>query len=706
MDLGLDLFSPEQPYPTEISHATNVSPSNLDSTASSSNVNEGSEELISLPVPDDYMGDSLPSIPLKYAEDEEFSSLHELPPLAKFFLCASAKASPGKYYIIYPHALQPRSFCLRVWICNQLPSLLNELPQPDAFEYLFPLTLKLCRDEAPSVKEALVQNLDEILIFYFQHPNRCESLLQLLECTLFSPASNIAILSKRSFTNFCQAVSKEILERDILPFFIELLLTHGMENSLNSSAHIPQDAKTVKVRILDLFRAVYSHFNLQTLIEVFLPVLETHCTHQDFELRKEVLFGISELLKVLPTSIILARLYPLFVGLASDSVYEIRMFACDMFVAMSGHLLQAGKSEEIVLWMNKFLADGSQKVKTAAAGALGQVLYLFHRAEVPGELLRAYFSLCKSSRADIRISCAFNLPAIVLLLKSNNWPLVRASYLQLANDKEFGTLHTLASSIHELAKVLTPEQIHLDLLPVFYSVAGEFICHLGPAERLPLLEPLLEGYRTHLLNANPARDWRMKEGLISQLGILLNAYDPWESMTHILPLLLDISRSRNVIQVRRWALESLPSFYKAISSDLCEDSGLVGGSLCSSILCFVRRPIVTGWYVAICQRMLQDESQGLNFDTFFLPNLASLVVDPVVDVRFAVVKLLSEVCNGNSATFTLTSMLGPSADASLPYVRHMLARDLLARFKPEDHGDIQSLVDSLTVQMGALTLSP
>lgn len=74
--------------------------------------------------------------------------------------------------------------------------------------------------------------------------------------------------------------------------------------------------------------------------------------------------------------------YPLFASLASDSVYEIRKYACDAYVKMAEHLLAAGKPEDAVGWMNAFSTDGSQKVKTAAAGILGQVLYLFNGSEV------------------------------------------------------------------------------------------------------------------------------------------------------------------------------------------------------------------------------------------------------------------------------------------------------------------------------------
>lgn len=54
-------------------------------------------------------------------------------------------------------------------------------------------------------------------------------------------------------------------------------------------------------------------------------------------------------------------------------------------------------------------------------------------------------------------------------------------------------------------------------------------------------------------------------------------------------------------------------------------------------------------YVTICQKMLQDHTQALNFDTFFLPNLAALVVDPVTDVRLAVARLLNEAYNNGKA---------------------------------------------------------
>ncbi|KAJ9059912.1 hypothetical protein DSO57_1036543 [Entomophthora muscae] len=697
-DLGLDLYSLEPKYSQveDCSEEQAVTPV-LNQISEEPDADDCTNNLDDLPpLSDNAMQDPHACIPMKYAEDQEFSSLQNLSPLDKFFMCVSANASPR-----------------RIWICNQIPTLLKELDQADAFEYVFPLTLRLCQDEVFTVQEALVQNLDQILAFYFQGGSKIdpESLVQLLNCSLFSLSPNISTLSKISFLNFCQTTPSEILEADILPLLIELLLTHGEENSLNSDLHIQLDVIPVKIHIFEILRRIYSNFNQQTLIEVILPVLETHCSHHIFEIRREALFGIAELMNILPSSIVILRIYPLFVGLASDSIYEIRKFACDVYIKLAQHLIAAGKTEDAVVWMNSFINDNSQKVKIAAAGILGQVLYLFNNVEVPAELLKTYFTLCKSSRAEIRISCAFTFPAIVLLLKSDGWPVARASYLQLANDKEIGVLHTLSSSIHELAKILTPEQVYQDLLPVFYknlkstnaevqkatlSIAGEFVYHIESSERPPLLEHLIDGFHKHLLNQNPARNWREKEILIRQLGVLLDTFDPWDSMVHILPLLLEIAKSRNVIQVRNWALDPLPSFYKIVSSEMCEDSSLLGG-LFTQFDALLRSPSYRDRliYVTICQKMLQDQTQALNFDTFFLPNLAALVVDPVTDVRLAVARLLNEAYNNSH----------DKESAQVPEVRHMLTRDLLARFRPEDHSDIQNIVDSLTMQIDALSLT-
>jgi serine/threonine-protein phosphatase 4 regulatory subunit 1 len=75
--------------------------------------------------------------------------------------------------------------------------------------------------------------------------------------------------------------------------------------------------------------------------------------------------------------------------------------------------------------------------------------------------------LARSVDNEISHHCAFSLPAVVLTLGRENWPLLKKTYQSLALDMQWKVRRTMASSIHEIAAILGEDLASTDLMPIF-----------------------------------------------------------------------------------------------------------------------------------------------------------------------------------------------------------------------------------------------
>ncbi|KAF4521346.1 hypothetical protein B566_EDAN006934, partial [Ephemera danica] len=92
---------------------------------------------------------------------------------------------------------------------------------------------------------------------------------------------------------------------------------------------------------------------------------------------------------------------------------------------------------------------------------------------VPPVLISHFVSMAtptaRTVDSEISHHCAFSLPAVVLTLGRENWPLLKKTYQNLAGDMQWKVRRTMASSIHEIASILGQDLASTDLMPIFYG---------------------------------------------------------------------------------------------------------------------------------------------------------------------------------------------------------------------------------------------
>jgi len=142
-------------------------------------------------------------------------------------------------------------------------------------------------------------------------------------------------------------------------------------------------------------------------------------------------------------------------------------------------------------------------------------------------------------------NCARNLPAVATALGKDNWNLIKPIFNKLANENEWKVRLKIASSLHEMARILGPKLTEEGLLDTFESCFNDidevrivmvrnlsaFIFALGPDETTRQLKTLREYAECENDNA-----WRYRQALTNQLGKMIRFLTTREIATYIWPL--------------------------------------------------------------------------------------------------------------------------------------------------------------------------
>ncbi|KAI9598185.1 hypothetical protein BDF19DRAFT_266874 [Syncephalis fuscata] len=176
-----------------------------------------------------------------------------------------------------------------------------------------------------------------------------------------------------------------------------------------------------------------------------------------------------------------------------------------------------------------FLADTSRGVRESAWKAIGRLAAAFPRGQVPNGLVERYVAmpLAQPDENDINeperaVQCAYNMPAMVLMLGADRWLELSQCYTVLVGDMQAATRCSLAHSLPVLASMLSKKDADDYLFSAFQhfmqdggevhaaalSGFAEFLGHLSPETRKRCLPNIIGWYQ------NGQRDWRTRETIV------------------------------------------------------------------------------------------------------------------------------------------------------------------------------------------------
>ncbi|KWU43155.1 ARM repeat-containing protein [Rhodotorula sp. JG-1b] len=294
------------------------------------------------------------------------------------------------------------------------------------------------------------------------------------------------------------------------------------------------------------------------LVEQFLPEVVRMGDEPMFYVRKEAVQALGALAKAMPLDVLQSTVLTLHETFSKDPQWLVRRAAVLAVPSICARLPRATLRTVAVRAVSQFAEDEDRNVRSGALEICGELIYLFHE-DPDGQLASPRdgddsppnpFSPLQNSLdspstsfldsvktwSPIRpwpasrdpereILTAFNFPAVVLTLGRSQWSRLANHHRELCGDPVEKVRQSLASSLHEVAKIIGPEQSDASLLDPF----GWFVVDVdnvqGPVlDNLPsLLRSFTdEGAATALRvlgeGWNQIRLWRQRERVAQQFA--------------------------------------------------------------------------------------------------------------------------------------------------------------------------------------------
>ncbi|CAH1124904.1 unnamed protein product [Ceutorhynchus assimilis] len=264
---------------------------------------------------------------------------------------------------------------------------------------------------------------------------------------------------------------------------------------------------------------------------------------------------------------------------------------------------------------------------------------------VPQELIDNFVSMAtwENIYDGMSYHCAYCLPAVVLTLGKDNWPLLKNTVDALAGHMSYKIRRTVASSLHEIALILGPEIATEDLAPLFEGFLKdldevrigvlnnlfEFLKLMSPEKRAIFLPNLGQ-----FLRKDDVCNWRFQEKFAEQLTLCVQLFSTADVVKHI-GLYAQALMLYNVAAVRQAAMILVTEIAKQIFTE---------HALASSYLSVIAERFAHSkkWkprqtFALLCIELLRNEAMDSEeFASALLPHLLDLSWDPVANVRLVV----------------------------------------------------------------------
>ncbi|CEP07968.1 hypothetical protein [Parasitella parasitica] len=525
--------------------------------------------------------------------------------------------------------------------------------------------------------------------------------------------------------------------------------TPGFETSLNVHHAPPSDDEfdqgeisLAKITCISLIASIVGTFDVESCTEKCLPIIEQLASDSLFYVRKEAATAVGCLAQVVDTKVAEEKLLPLFRQFAQDQIWHVRRSCVLTLPQLCGVLLEESKTELTVTSVETFRNDISRNVRNAMADIVGELVSKFlpkgweqtgQPGKVPEPLLQYFLSLGSNAsnsnnqmlklEIDRTYICAYNFPVVALTAGADYWDEhLRETYLGLTKDYQIKVRCTFAHSLHDIARIIGPERTERDLVQIFalylmdlddvkqgvLEHLADFLGTLAVSSRneyIPILTEVWDGVSTN---------WHLRNILAAQLIEISMLFDASRVVEHILPLVVrachdEFAAVREtgvgvfpvVLDVVKHAVEedgeSL-SQADGYGDDITENKRNFALALLSHVMErldeFARSENYRGRLVfaQICKALIEAGIGASDFASFFLPRLAPLAYDPVVNVRIAASRTIGTIYTNEPFRRELSEIAAPSRTVNQAGESGHALDQMTYRFALDKDSDVRSFV--------------
>ncbi|KAK0538009.1 hypothetical protein OC834_000581 [Tilletia horrida] len=489
--------------------------------------------------------------------------------------------------------------------------------------------------------------------------------------------------------------------------------------------------------------------HVDIVTETFVPQMVGLQRDPAFFVRKEVAVSLGILAKaVTREGVVKDNLLPTLDAHLHDNIWHVRQAACLSMPAVLAKTDNETQRTHAVAYLRHLAGDVSKNVRSAALEIIGELVFLFHEKPggVPEELIRFFLGEPidgpdeemadgaggkkehdSSSQSRFELSnvaseygfgdalqinadstwgggmggmfqqndvneravvTAFNFPAVVYTMGAQHWSRLKALHAELAQDYAVKVRRSLASSLHEIAKIIGPEGTQADLLPIFGRFLQDHENEIKTAvvdnidvflAQLPLEHALseLRAMQERWLHAF-GRDWRLRERLAQHISTMADTFLLSDEDANLIAL-MQLAIADPVSAVRDAGVLSIAKMYTIFSEhDQAAADGFL--TLVDDLGNSNSYRIRVASLMAI-EALIHGTIQRAALETILLERLVAAADDDVIDVRIVLARCVAAMCQKDEL-YGLTQSRGPQ----LLELISKLARDVSAEVRtPVQH---------------------
>ncbi|XP_049849400.1 serine/threonine-protein phosphatase 4 regulatory subunit 1-like isoform X3 [Schistocerca gregaria] len=417
--------------------------------------------------------------------------------------------------------------------------------------------------------------------------------------------------------------------------------------------------------------------------------------------RKSVSLYIGDMCRIANTDALREKVFSIFLKFTKDKFWTIRREAVKSLPAVSKCVSHQRRAEVLVPVFCELSRDQSYWVCSAAYEVLGPFVATFGVETVPTVILDIFRSFYMRSSADVNVAqyCAFNFPAVLLAVGPDRWNEVDQLYASLVSSRQQVVRRSLASSLHEIARILGTKVAEEHLLRVFEEfLKDNEICSVLLANISKFFAVLTEEKRLHYLDMLEgyfkSADWRVRRVMAEQFGALASQYALHVIEKRFVPLFF-VCVNDPVNAVRLTIIGSFCAVFRLLT-----ESSMVLHGFMSQIceLSVSRHFYIRQLFSSICGIAI-EEVDAETYRSELLPRLLALATDRVPNVRLTVAQSVNKVLEHfevDSSILEVHSQLASDCDPDVAfYATGMLPRRVLTRLNCQEELELSS---SLSVE--------
>ncbi|KAF9581078.1 hypothetical protein BGW38_002037 [Lunasporangiospora selenospora] len=615
----------------------------------------------------------------------------------------------------------------RVLLAIELPSLLSSVTIQDAITDVIPAIENLCEDPCASVQVAIASRLRSI-IFYFTgikdpfeasppstedgniveetrgNSSRLaqEALIPSIILLLMAPYPDVTNTTRRVLVSVAECAPENILDNLVLDGVIGTLLRlyvlkESSEAPLQGSIDLTEVIKKLQrkewtawysidieatLRVAELLVALAPILNSAKQVSFVVPTLQSLIRSPGNVHLKEAVMVLETYIRIAEKEIVVQHFMPMFDELVMNKSSDVKSACCVALPPLLSALPSDARTERAVVFYNTLSEDVNTSVQNSLADVIGEVIATFEPEKVPDSLLEQFLNMGQQPMAYTQraYACAFNFPAVVLTAGRSKWEVMKPVYERLAETLHVKTRRSIASSLHEIARILGPELAARDLVEVFREsiVAEDDVKEGAFGHIVEFLSCLPQDSRSSLFQEiylvwgelERSSNWRLRDALAGQLPALCEIADGSDLVAYLLPLSVRACND-GVSAIRESGVMSYPALWEASDrAGPLEDVPQMLGSFDdptegqnsnhhgsnSKEGITIREHVIrqtaefassSGFKlrvvtVQIIQSLLDHGLLPLEFEKHFLPLIANqLVKDKVINVRIAVARVVN-----------------------------------------------------------------